>query len=543
MRRVPEVLDCWFESGSMPFAQVHYPFENAEWFEHHFPADFIVEYIGQTRGWFYTLHVLATALFDRPAFATCIAHGVVLGDDGQKLSKRLRNYPDPDEVFETHGSDAMRWFLMSSPVLRGGDLHRRPSTGIRGRGAPGRCCRSGTPGTSSRSTPTPTGVRGPVRTDADRHVLDRYVLAKTRHAGRREVTAAMDAYDLSGACAPASAFLDALNNWYIRRSRDRFWARATRATPVDTLLHGARRAHPGGRAAAAAGRPRRSTTASPASAASTSPTGPTPDELPADAATGRGHGPGARGVLGGPRRVRKANGLRARLPLASLTVAAPERRPARAVRRPHRRRGQRKGSSSPTTSAAPAVRGRPVGARGARAPARRRHPEGDPRRQGRRLDRRDGDTVVAGRHRAARRRVHRCGSCPAGRRARRPRCPATAGVVVLDTEVTPELNAEGMARDLVRVVQQARRDAGLHVSDRIRLVVDAAPGSDGVLDAVLGEHRGDGPDRDARGRPAGGQPVTPVRGAVGETLAVGSATAPSRPTIRPQAWRASPARR
>ena len=95
MRRIPDVLDCWFESGSMPFAQVHYPFENAEWFESHFPGDFIVEYIGQTRGWFYTLHVLATALFDRPAFKTCVVHGVLLGDDGQKLSKRLAQLPGP----------------------------------------------------------------------------------------------------------------------------------------------------------------------------------------------------------------------------------------------------------------------------------------------------------------------------------------------------------------------------------------------------------------------------------------------------------------
>ncbi len=122
MRRVPEVLDCWFESGSMPFAQVHYPFENADWFEHHYPGDFIVEYIGQTRGWFYTLHVLATALFDRPAFRTCVSHGILLGDDGRKMSKSLRNYPDVREVFERDGSDAMRWFLMSSPVLRGGNL-------------------------------------------------------------------------------------------------------------------------------------------------------------------------------------------------------------------------------------------------------------------------------------------------------------------------------------------------------------------------------------------------------------------------------------
>ena len=118
MRRVPEVLDCWFESGSMPFAQVHYPFENREWFEGtvdaesgkrvggHYPGDFIVEYNGQTRGWFYTLHVLATALFDRPAFRTCMAHGIVLGDDGQKMSKSRRNYPDVGEVFARDGSDA-----------------------------------------------------------------------------------------------------------------------------------------------------------------------------------------------------------------------------------------------------------------------------------------------------------------------------------------------------------------------------------------------------------------------------------------------------
>ncbi|HEX6150419.1 isoleucine--tRNA ligase, partial [Nocardioides sp.] len=122
MRRVTDVFDCWFESGSMPFAQVHYPFENAEWFEHHYPGDFIVEYIGQTRGWFYTMHVLATALFDKPAFSTCVSHGIVLGSDGNKMSKSLRNYPNVYEVFDRDGADAMRWFLMSSPILRGGNL-------------------------------------------------------------------------------------------------------------------------------------------------------------------------------------------------------------------------------------------------------------------------------------------------------------------------------------------------------------------------------------------------------------------------------------
>ena len=122
MRRVSEILDVWFDSGSMPYAQVHYPFENADWFEHHYPGDFIVEYIGQTRGWFYTMHILATALFDRPAFSSAISHGIVLGSDGQKMSKSLRNYPDVNEVFDRDGADAMRWFLMSSPILRGGNL-------------------------------------------------------------------------------------------------------------------------------------------------------------------------------------------------------------------------------------------------------------------------------------------------------------------------------------------------------------------------------------------------------------------------------------
>ena len=122
MRRVTDILDVWFDSGSMPYAQVHYPFENADWFEHHYPGDFIVEYIGQTRGWFYTMHILATALFDRPAFSSCISHGIVLGSDGQKMSKSLRNYPDVNEVFDRDGADAMRWFLMSSPILRGGNL-------------------------------------------------------------------------------------------------------------------------------------------------------------------------------------------------------------------------------------------------------------------------------------------------------------------------------------------------------------------------------------------------------------------------------------
>ena len=184
MRRVPEVLDCWFESGSMPFAQVHYPFENADWFEHHYPGDFIVEYIGQTRGWFYTLHVLATALFDRPAFSACVSHGILLGDDGRKMSKSLRNYPDVNEVLDRDGADAMRWFLMSSPVLRGGNLV------VTEQGDPGRRPAGADPALERlvllqplrerRRTAAPGYAARPVGgTDLASDVLDRYVLAKT----------------------------------------------------------------------------------------------------------------------------------------------------------------------------------------------------------------------------------------------------------------------------------------------------------------------------------------------------------------------------
>ncbi|MGZ4649803.1 MAG: isoleucine--tRNA ligase, partial [Kineosporiaceae bacterium] len=226
MRRVPEVLDCWFESGSMPFAQVHYPFENAEWFEHHYPGDFIVEYIGQARGWFYTLHVLATALFDRPAFRTCLSHGILLGDDGRKMSKSLRNYPDVREVFDRDGSDAMRWFLMSSPVLRGGNLvvtEQGIRDGVRQVLLPlWNVWYFFALYANTAGGPDGDGYEARRRTDSP-DVLDRYVLAKT-HDLVVDVTAQMDAFDVAGACQSLREFLDVLTNWYVRRSRERFWA-------------------------------------------------------------------------------------------------------------------------------------------------------------------------------------------------------------------------------------------------------------------------------------------------------------------------------
>ena len=118
LKRVDEVFDCWFESGSMPYAQLHYPFENKELFEKGFPADFIAEGIDQTRGWFYTLMVIATCLFDKPAFKNLIANGLVLASDGKKMSKRLQNYPDPQLILGNFGADALRLYLINSPVVR-----------------------------------------------------------------------------------------------------------------------------------------------------------------------------------------------------------------------------------------------------------------------------------------------------------------------------------------------------------------------------------------------------------------------------------------
>ncbi|QEW03315.1 isoleucine--tRNA ligase [Microbacterium lushaniae] len=242
MRRIEDVLDVWFDSGSMPFAQVHYPFENAQWFDEHAPADFIVEYIGQTRGWFYVMHVLSTALFDRPAFKAVSAHGIVLGSDGQKMSKSLSNYPDVREVFDRDGSDAMRWFLMGSSVLRGGNLvvtEEGIRAGVREfllplwnawyffatyANAAGPSTGSGTGGTD--------GYEAVWRTDST-DVLDRYILALTGELVR-DVAADLDGLDSTTACERLRDFGEVLTNWYIRRSRDRFWLGVSEDDPSST---------------------------------------------------------------------------------------------------------------------------------------------------------------------------------------------------------------------------------------------------------------------------------------------------------------------
>jgi isoleucyl-tRNA synthetase len=469
MRRVVEVLDCWFESGSMPYAQVHYPFESKEWFEGtpdggHFPADFIVEYIGQTRAWFYNLHVLSTALFDSAPFRNCVAHGVILGDDGRKASKRLRNYVDPEEMFATFGADAVRWFLLSSAVLRGQDLifTRRGVVD------------------AVRAVLNPIwntwyfftlyanadGFGARRRTDAP-GVLDRYALAKA-HVLVTLVTERMDAYDLSGACNAIAGFLDVLTNWYVRRSRDRFWdgdpdAFDTLYTVLDVLCRVAAPLLPmvseevwrgltGGDSVHLTDWPLAS-------------------ELPADPQL-VGVMDRVREVCSAASSVRKAQGLRVRLPLAGLTVASPD---AEALRpfigliadevnvKDVALSTDVAGAGSLVLQLVPAVLGPRVGAdvqkliRAVKARDWSRGP--------------DGAVVVGDRTLAEDEYVLRLVSA---NEAVSRTLPGDAGLVVLDTAPSPGLEAEGIARDVIRMVQRARKNADLDVSDRIHLVLGAA---------------------------------------------------------------------
>jgi isoleucyl-tRNA synthetase len=469
MRRVTEVLDCWFESGSMPFAQVHYPFRNVDWFESHFPGDFIVEYTGQTRGWFYTLHVLATALFDRPAFRTCVSHGIVLGEDGQKMSKSLRNYPDPMEVFDTHGADAMRWYLLSSPILRGNDFSVT-AAGLR---------------ETARQILLPLwnawyflalyanveGYQGGAPTESSDHVLDRYVLAKTRELVD-EMTAAMDAYDLYAACVRIRSFVEVLTNWYIRRSRQRFWdgdraAIDTLHTVLEILVRVAAPLLPYVAdeiyAGLNAGRE------GPDSVHLTD--WPDPDDLPVDdelvAAMDQ-----VRDVCSAALSVRKAHGRRVRQPLTSMTVATPHADALRPfvdlvadevnVR------------TVEFTDDVAAVAGQVLQVLPAAIGPRLGPHTQDVIKAVRAGDwKLEGDRVLAGGH------WLEPGEYTLTLVAEGDRPGTTVsggtGVIVLDVELTPELEQEGRARDVIRLVQQARRDADLAVTDRIRLTVRAAP--------------------------------------------------------------------
>jgi len=514
MRRVPDVLDVWFDSGSMSFAQVHYPFENADWFEHHFPGDFIVEYIGQTRGWFYLMHVLATALFDRPAFSSCVSHGIVLGNDGRKMSKSLQNYPDVSEVFDRDGADAMRWFLMSSPILRGGNLmvtEQGIRDGVRQVLLPlwstwyffsmyANAAQGGTGYEARWST-------------ASQDILDRYLLAKLRRFVE-EVQDGLDAYDVASACESVHAFLEVLSNWYIRRSRDRFWdiGNTVSTSPdnaFDTLyttlevvtrvaapllpftteeiwrgLTGARSVH--------------------------LTDWPDASDLPADDALVTAMDR-AREICSVASGLRKSGGLRNRLPLQELTVVIEDAASLASfaaivadevnVRTVTLVDLDSVSESDFGISAKLTVNARAAGPRlgkdvqraikGSKNGDWSVSPDGTVVAGGLALAAGEYtlETVVAGDPVVADAGARAAdGASADGATGPRPGSSRVTGMlphdgfVVLDTTVTPELAAEGLARDIIRAVQQARRDAGLDVSDRISLTVS---GDDEVWAATV----------------------------------------------------------
>ncbi|ADT99606.1 MULTISPECIES: isoleucine--tRNA ligase [Mycolicibacterium] len=458
MRRIEDVLDVWFDSGSMPYGQVHYPFENQQWFESHYPGDFIVEYIGQTRGWFYTLHVLATALFDRPAFRTCVSHGIVLGNDGQKMSKSLRNYPDVSEVFDRDGSDAMRWFLMASPILRGGNLIVTEQ-GIR-------------EGVRQVLLPLWNAYtflalyapeKGTWRTDST-HVLDRYILAKLAQL-RDDLTASLDVCDISQACDQLRQFTEALTNWYVRRSRSRFWDED--ADAIDTL-HTVLEVT--GRLAApllpliteviwrgVTGE--RSVHLTDWPEAGVLPADP---QLVADMDL-------VRDVASAGSSLRKAQKLRVRLPLLKLTVA---------VQDPGRLEPYRDLIADELNVKAVeltddiAAHGRFELAVNARVAGPRigRDVQAAIKavKAGEAVVNDDG-TLTAGP--AVLLPEEFSSKLVAAEEAFTAALPGGAGLVVLDGTVTPELEAEGWAKDRIRELQELRKSTGLDVSDRISVVM------------------------------------------------------------------------
>ncbi|MBG6057569.1 isoleucyl-tRNA synthetase [Cryobacterium sp. MP_M5] len=487
MRRITDVLDVWFDSGSMPFAQVHYPFENRDWFDSHNPADFIVEYIGQTRGWFYMLHVLGVALFDRPAFKNVVSHGIVLGNDGQKMSKSLRNYPDVNEVFDRDGSDAMRWFLMSSSVLRGGNLIVTED-GIR---------------EGARQVMLPlwstwyffslyanasgeNGYDAGWRTDST-DVLDRYLLAKTR-ALITDVTADLENLDSTLASARLRDFADVLTNWYVRRSRDRFWAGATVSgangaeafdtlyTVLETLTRVAAPLLPlvteriwqgltGGRSVHLED-------------------WPDPELFPADdvlvAAMDQ-----VRTISSTVLSLRKQAGLRVRLPLANLTVVTtdtPAMAPFEAILRDELNvKNVSLVELAADSATAYGVTSRlNVNARAAGPRLGKQVQQVIKAARAGDWSETDGIVTAGGIELAPGEYelVLQTGGQPADAGQGTGTGDTTAlallqggGFVLLDTTTTAELEAEGFARDLIRAVQDTRKSAGFEVSDRIRLDV------------------------------------------------------------------------
>ena len=410
--------------------------------------------------------MLATALFDRPSFVSCVSHGIVLGDDGAKMSKSLRNYPDPMGVFDSHGADAMRWYLLSSPILRGGDFSVT-DVGMRD---------------TVRQVLLPLwnsyyflslyanaeGKTGSVRTDS-KNVLDQYVLSKLADTVDN-VSTSMDTYDLFAACQTIRSFLDVLTNWYIRRSRDRFWAGDQDAIDtLHTVLDYVTKI-------AAPLLPLITDEISAGLNGSGAPSvhladWPTSASLPRDVALVASMDM-VRDVCSSALSVRKAHSRRVRLPLASLTVASPNASSLQNFLdivkdevnvREVLLTADVDAVASHELQVVPAVVGPRLGPNTQKVIVAVK--KGEWTQEGETILV-AGETLQPGEY--ALKLVTKSDSASAP-------LPGGAGVVLLDIHLTPELEAEGLARDVVRAVQQARRDADLNVSDRIVLTLGAEP--------------------------------------------------------------------
>jgi isoleucyl-tRNA synthetase len=503
MRRIEEVFDCWFESGSMPYAQNHYPFDQSkvEYVEQNLPADFIAEGLDQTRGWFYTLHVLSTALFGRPAFRNVIVNGLILAADGKKMSKRLKNYPDPQEVIESYGADALRAYLINSAVVRAEPMR----FGKDAKDTSGEAVKDtvrlivlplynaynflATYALADGWSPSESDLR--VHPSGE---LDRWILSRVQHFVA-EMQREYEAYELDNLVPAFVRLSDELNNWYIRRGRRRYWRKAgesaegdrdkreayatlfrvlltvTRAMApvlpffceylyqrlaVDTGLAGAEDSVHLGRF-------------------------PEPEQALLDL-TLEAHMQAARDAVGLGLVIREREKIGVRRPLAKATIASPDAQVRAAIEKfadaiagelnvksievisddsslctvtakPNfRTLGKRLGPKLKAVQSALAA----LSASELSAFSER----GTIELQGEQLTR---DDVLLTREATARGAVE-----------------SQAGLtVLLDTEISPELHAEGLARELINRIQNLRKQANLDVSQRIRLVL--------ACDGVLGE--------------------------------------------------------
>ena len=469
MRRVEDVFDCWFESGAMPFASIHYPFENKEWFEDHFPADFIVEYVAQTRGWFYTLVVLGVMLFDSPPFMNAICHGVVLDENRQKLSKRLRNYPDPLEFFDEYGADTMRWFLVSSTVLSGGDIviPRLAKTIAQTRRE------AISPLLNAYSFFTLYANLedfAPQLVNTADHPLDRYILVKLGELADRAGDS-LSRYDIPGACRVTAQFMEVLTNWYIRRSRDRFWEESYSKSKHDAfntlytvlvrcceiaapllpiLTEKLYRGLVDTRSVHLAEWPR-------------------PEAFPDDHALAREMDL-VREACSAGLNVRERFRLRVRLPLKRAVIAHPDAdtlRPHAATIADELNVRELEFSTDLSSFGSLQLKVDP------RIGKRLGHKMKDVLAAARANDYElleDGGAVVSGETLSAQEFELQviCGND--GEAASFGR----TGAIIVDISVDREQEQEGTARDLVRLIQNVRKDAGLEVSDRIALGIDGS---------------------------------------------------------------------